>query len=258
MNPYSGAQGRIDYSGVRGGLNRPLTKRAGDFPYDKEPEYGTAKMDKSLAQAKDAGDHPLVPKDISNTHWEEQGDDIEEASGTPINFAKSNSSNMVTTVPGAAKGWASWSDDREVPDEELQAASDAYQNMLPQKARQFVAGVQKRTMSGREGRDMSAWGKIREAFVSLRDTPEGQMTLSQGIDEAELECVMQEYEEQSAKAEGYLDSVDEAEGLKFLFQLDPDHAADSLRDIGKDKIRDTYKTWADRSPMAMPDDQEIE
>lgn len=261
--PFLGAQNRLDFSGIRGGVKRPLTKRDGEFPYDKPMGYGTPARGKPTSNGKDAGSHPIVPKDVSHSAWEELGDDIDqnEASGTPINFGKSGNAQSSGVVPGGPNGWSKWSDDQEMPDDELTRAAKQnakpYQNRMPAGGRQYVAGAQKRTMNGRENK-MSAWQKIHEAFVSLRSTPEGEMTMSQGVEQAELESVMQEYEEQSQKAASHLDELDEIEGLKFLFQLDPDHAATSLADVGKDRIRDTYKTWADRAVMQQPNDQEID
>jgi hypothetical protein len=112
-------------------------------------------------------------------------------------------------------------------------------------------------MGGREGKQMGTWNKLQEAFVSLRATPEGQMTMSQGVQQAELEAVMTEFEIESKKAQDYIDSVDESDGMRFIFQLDPDHAADALGSgIGKEKIKDTYLSWADRSTNQAPNDAE--
>jgi hypothetical protein len=226
------------------------------YPYDKEVTYGQPNpYDKSLSQGRDAVDNPIVPKDIEHTHWEENEDDIGEAIGTPINFTKSGTGGAVTTVPGAAKGWASWSDDQEIDDEELTKAASSYQNVLPARKNQFFAGAQR--MGGREGKQMGTWNKLQEAFVSLRATPEGQMTMSQGVQQAELEAVMTEFEIESKKAQDYIDSVDESDGMRFIFQLDPDHAADALGSgIGKEKIKDTYLSWADRSTNQAPNDAE--
>lgn len=263
LKEYSGAAGRIDFSGNRGGLDRPLAKRDSDYPYDKDNNYGSAAFDRSLTQGKDAQDNPLIPKDIEHTHWKED-DELEkldqlEAAGTPMNLKKSGSGHTGVTIPGSSQGWASYKDAEEMPDEELFKAANSYQNMMPANRSQYAAGVQKRNMSGRESKMSSTWKSIQEAYVSLKDTPEGEMTLSQGIDEAELESVMQEFEEQSCAAEKYLDEVDEVEGMKFLFQLDADHAANSLKHVGKDTIKNTYKTWADRSVgNQQPSDEEID
>lgn len=260
IKEYSGAAGRIDFSGVRGGLNRPLSNRDSDYPYDKDTTYGSAAFDKSLTQGKDAQDNSLVPKNIEHTHWKED-DELEklEAIGTPTNFTKSGTSNMGSAVPGSSQGWSSYKEADEMTDDELSTAASSYQNMLPAKKNQFAAGMQRRNMNGRESKMSNTWKAIHEAYVSLKDTPKGEMTLAQSVDEAELEAVMQEFEEQSSCAEKYLDEVDEIEGIKFLFQLDPDHAANSLKDVGKDKIKNTYKSWADRSMSnQQPSDEELD
>jgi len=90
-----------DGSGMRGGLNRPLSKRAKKYPYDKEVFYGqpAAYDNKSVSAAQ--GHQPPVPKDTKHTAWEE----ADEAFDAAMSIHKSDPGGGAPVV-GAAGSWA--------------------------------------------------------------------------------------------------------------------------------------------------------
>lgn len=227
MSQYSGAQGRIDFSGARGGVKRPLQKRDPVYPYDRPVSYGSPNgADKSLMHGKDAQDNALIPHDVEHTIW----DDIEEALGTPYMFVKDGNggSGGGRTAPGTALGWSFYSDAEEMPDSELT----------------------------KYGEESNMWEKIVEAYVSLRDIPEGELAFSQGIEEAELESLMREFQLEVEDTRKYLESCSEAEMVKFLFDLDPEHSAENFAKGGKDYLHGIYNKWVDKID-AHPNDQEL-
>lgn len=224
---YVGAHGRIDFSGARGGVRRPLSKRDMTYPYDNAgTSYGQNLPLNAQPRSKPSGDPP-VPKDTEHTIW----DEIDEAMGTPYAFRQADGGRGGSTggrvAPGTAISFAYYSDDEEMPDSELSKY-----------------GEQK------------MWEKLKEAFVSLRDTPEGQLTLSQGLEEAELEATLGEFAEENKKAEQFLSSCSEAEMVQFLMDLDPEHAAESLGKCGKDSLMGIYRKWV-AADGARPHDQEL-
>lgn len=109
--PLSGAQARIDGSGIRGmGVDRPLTPRMDDFPYDRDISYGSPQAyDRGSAHGSELHG-PLVPGNAERNPWDELGEmsGVDEASGTPVNFTISarQGSYQGGIAPGASRGWA--------------------------------------------------------------------------------------------------------------------------------------------------------
>lgn len=258
---YYGFAGRHDFSGVRGGLRRPLTKRDGQFPYDRETFYGTPQAyDRGSNKGRDQGPHPIVPKDTNHSIWDDMEPEVSEALGTQGTSPRAQSGDgSGRTLPGTTGPWAHAPFDDAVSDEELDAAGDDQQvsSKMPVGQKQFGMGMQKRKMGQRESK-MGVWQTIAEAYVSLKDTPEGQMSLSTGVRDAELEVLQREFDEASAATEQQLSQMEDADVVKFLVDLDPDHAAQSLgTDVGKEKLMSTYRSWADRV-KSPPRDQELD
>lgn len=110
-DPLSGAQARIDGSGIRQGVDRPLTPRMADFPYDRDVSYGSPQdYDRGSAHGSELHG-PLVPANAERNPWEELGEEMgmqDEASGTPISFSISSrqGSYQGGIAPGASRGWA--------------------------------------------------------------------------------------------------------------------------------------------------------
>lgn len=250
---WYGTFSRPDSSGVRKGLNRPASKRDKMFPFDRDTTYGTPQAyDRGSNTGRDAGPHEIVPKDIRHSHWEEE---MDEVVGSPILIGKSGNPGSAGTVPGTGGAWADSPFDREIDDDELSAAADDEKvvSSMPIGGHQYGAGSQKKQFTGREGIDV--WDRLKEAYISLKSTPEGQTMLSQGVEEAELECLMREFQKESDETLQHLEGLDEKEMVKFLMDLDPDHAADSFKELGKDRLIGTYRSWADAIGN-MPNDPE--
>lgn len=91
-----------DGSGMRGGLNRPLTKRAKKYPYDKEVFYGqpAAYDRKSVSAAQ--GHQPPVPKDTKHTAW----DEADEAFDAAMSIKKATPGGGFPVVGGGGN-WSS-------------------------------------------------------------------------------------------------------------------------------------------------------
>lgn len=117
-----GFAGRIDFSGVRGGLNRPNIKRAGNFPYDKtDPDqtYGNPQTYDRGSNKGGALHKPLTPVDISDQDAERMGlkpkeakllkltdEELDEVMGAPMLLTRGNSSDLGSSVPGSAGSWS--------------------------------------------------------------------------------------------------------------------------------------------------------
>lgn len=139
LSNWLGVGGRLEpYSGLA--YKRKPISRANDFPYDKtnpDQAYGQPK-------ATDRGDGDYepdhvgapTPRDTSHSEWDKlagikgQRSGFEEAMGTPMFLAKSDTSQQGSSTPAAGKGgghgWAgnptkSWDED-EMDDAELDAA----------------------------------------------------------------------------------------------------------------------------------------
>jgi hypothetical protein len=121
-----GFAGRFDASGVRGkGLERKPKNRDGDFPYDHDTFYGSP-------QAYDRGSNHTgefhgIPTPKDDEHFSLNVLDLEElvreVLGSPILFARSNSSNLPSSVPGSSGGWAHppkkpWDDEERIPQDD--------------------------------------------------------------------------------------------------------------------------------------------
>lgn len=265
MLEYYGFAQRHDFSGVRGGLKRPLTKRDMSYPYDRDfPPYGSPQSyDRGSGPGRDAGGHQIVPKDTTHTPWDGQDgldpEPTDEVLGFPMLIGKSqNGDGSGRTIPGTSGDWANAPFDDEVSDDELDAAADDQQvlSRMPVGRGQFSAGVQKRS-TRRESTMHDPWNRLKEAFVSLKSTPEGQMSLSTGVKEAELEQLRTEFAQASADVEANIEAMEEAEIVKMLFDLDPDHASQSFADLGKDQLAHTYRSWSSKV-MGNTNDQELD
>ena len=141
----TGMGARIDYSGERGGMKRPLIKRGSTikspgvfypekdvYPYDREVFYGSPQAYDRGSGGKSAMHKKLTPHcAIDSSAWEEIG----EAMGTPQNIGMANRGSGLgagTGVPGgsSARGWAgnpmkAWEETEDEMDENY-ASSTCY------------------------------------------------------------------------------------------------------------------------------------
>jgi len=98
LDGHSGAQGRIDFSGARGGVRRPPISKNVDFPYDMPVTLGLPSS--ARGDASNGGLRKYVPDDGEHIS------DVGEARATPMNFGMSGRSNLVQSPPGASGPWA--------------------------------------------------------------------------------------------------------------------------------------------------------
>lgn len=246
LSEYYGFGGRLDMTGKRGGLNRPLSVGADDFPYDKDLSYGLSST--YANNGKDAGDHALVPKDVEHTAAGND-DDIEdaqkqfEAGGVPWSSIMSDrgrggsSGGMV--IPSNDNSWSSYGDDDEIDDDELSAASDAY-------------------VSRMKKQESKAPWTVLEAFLSLKSTPEDPLDQSQDMTDHQLDVYRGEFDSIFDRLVSYLkdDETGHAAAQTFI-DLDSEAAVDCMVDeIGKEGLEKALTNW--RS-MILGDvsDQEI-
>lgn len=366
---YYGFAGRLDFSGNRGGLKRPLSKRDSSFPYDREfPTYGSPQAyDRGSGAGRDAGGHPIVPKDTEHTPWgEDDGLDPEptdesprvppkpweaghegysvamvrlqkmatglggttswtldpergvgfvfrtpaaaerfksqvagasgpfrlksssmrglklpdvdevqavfvsdpesalarptsEAMGVPMSIKKAGDAHQGATVPGTSGPWGGdpFDDPRDLQDLlDAEPGDQQVVGKMPVGQFQFGMGAQKKRLNRRESMSRGPWKTLSEAYVSLRGTPEGQMTLSKGVEQAELDALKGEFADAYKSVGDEMTGMDDADVVKVLFVLDPDHAAQNFKQVGKEKLSDIYKSWAS-DIMPTPDDETI-
>lgn len=107
LDSWVGFAGRPDGAGNWSGAFRPLSQRASDYPYDEDdPDslYGGPATGHDRGNAQKPAGHfsILTPKDTEHSIW----DEVDEAMGSPIFFAKGNSSDLGGISGGTSSGWA--------------------------------------------------------------------------------------------------------------------------------------------------------
>lgn len=102
-----GFAGRKDFSGVRGGLKRPLLTRLMDFPYDRDVSYGVPAGNDRGTSAAGPLENPLTPKDAEHFSLSIiDPDGVDEIAGSHTLLSRGGSSQLGSSVPGSSGGWA--------------------------------------------------------------------------------------------------------------------------------------------------------
>ena len=205
--------GRLDYSGVRGGVARPTVLRGGGFPYDKTGEdgYGDRRgSDRGNASRSSGKAHgPPVPRDTKD-----------EAAGTHQLIGRSQPGSGGGTIPGTSGGWSSGARRDNVND-----MGDAELDRASHESEEFE--------------------RVAEAFVSLRDVPSEPLGDSEPVSDVELDQLRAEFRRVSADVQKALADMEDRDVVRVIFDLDPDYAVDVFAKSGKESLLSTYGGWAD-------------
>jgi hypothetical protein len=224
---------RKDGSGVRGGVDRRPRSRQDDFPYDAPIVYGKPTTPgKHTGRAADDG-RGFVPDDpFDHDAWA----DIAEAIGVPFDLSISSRGTRTSTVPGGPSNGG----------------------VNPSGSEWAVAPAGDRVFSRGTSSNVSQRGAFTEAWVSLNSLALSPMEDSEDLEQEFLSSLQDEFGDAVDALERAAAGFSTAEKLLMMFDLDPDHTANSLADVGDEKVDSIYRSWRDPALPPPADEGDIE